>query len=1109
METRQGEDVQQGDPINTKLDRLLDRFDKLDAWRDETDRRFENLEAPPSREVEPPSRHGDWDEYEDMDVRGKRPWDRGNRPRRATVSGDPSGFDSARSRFNGFNQSFDRPTSCWDPPQRFTSRDSSFDKAERVKMAAPRFDGSDTTNWVSRVQFYFNHLMMPDAHRLHYAVMLFDPPASEWVFNYCANNEFVTWQEFLEDVRHRFDRESFQDYFGLIAKLTQTGSVLEYHDTFEKYLNRVQGVPESQLLTLFVAGLKPDMQERLRLHRPSSLAAAMALTLELADSHSDRQQPQQTSRRPWQPRETRNQTVPNPSQTTTQNTIGQTQQPAQGRFSNPSDQPQIRVSQAEKAERAKLGLCYYCPDKWVFGHICKQRLLCYAKDPIDVEDGDLENVTTEDFEDTEVAHVHAMYGGRRSRPLKVIGTIQDREVCILIDTGSDRDFLHPQIAEGLHLPLSPIRSFRVIVGNGEALLCTHISKQTKLEIQGTTFLVDLHILPGDQQVILKGILPPPRRVNLQLLASLVPSQEVLDIFELLLLDTEAAQSEQTAGGDFPDGLPSGIVDVLTQFKPVFSLPAGMPPKRLFDHRVHLLPGMKPINVIPYRYPYFQKNEIERQVKDMLERGIIQRSSNPFSSPVLLIRKKDGTFHFCIDYRALNSATVPDHFPIPTADGLFDELGKALIFTKLDLRSGYHQIRMHDEDIFKTAFRTHDGHFEFLVMPFGLTNAPRTFQAAMNAIFQPMLRKFVIVFFDDILVYSPSAEAHGQHLAAVLDVLQKNNFFVKLSKCSFCSSTVDYLGHLISKGLLKADQSKIVAMTAWPTPKSVKQLRGFLGLTGYYRRFIAGYAMITAPLTELLKKVSFHWSTEAEESFGNLKTAMTSAPVLQLPDFDRQFCIETDASDLGIGAVLLQDSHPIAFFQQETRSSTSCGIYVSQGIKSLKELLQQVVQTPDQQLYVRKLTGYKFRIEYKKWTSNSAADALSRRAEPTDDESAVSGESVELGNAQEDGVLLTAAACPVPHLMDLLRRETASSPAIREMTKEIKEGRAPPHFSWVDGLVYYKRRIYVGSRSSARNPILTEYHCSQSAGHPGFERTLRRVIAEFYWPNMKEEIRRFV
>ncbi|XP_042006094.1 uncharacterized protein LOC121754869 [Salvia splendens] len=618
-------------------------------------------------------------------------------------------------------------------------------------MAAPRFDGSDATNWVSRVQYYFNHLLMPDAQRLHYAVMLFDPPASEWVFNYCANNEFVTWQEFLEDVRHRFDRQSFQDYFGLLAKLTQTGSVLEYHDTFEKYLNRVRGIPEKKLFTLFVAGLRPDMQERVRLHRPPSLAAAMALSLELADSLGDRQPPQQNARRPWQTRDGL-QAGPNAGQPPPPIVANQPPQANRGSAPTPSRQPLICVSQAEKAERARLGLCYFCPEKWVIGHVCKQRLLCYADKADEGEAGDFETLTTEEDADTEVAHVHTMHEGRRSRPLKVIGTIREREVCVLIDTGSDRDFLHPRIAEGLHLPLSPIRPFRVIVGNGDALLCSHISKQTRLVIQGTEFLVDLHILPvhgpdvilgmdwleslgpitadfadkrltfsqGDRRVVLKGIVPPPRRVTLNVLSSLVPSHEVLDMFELLLLDLEADQSGQSAGEEFPENLPFEVLEVLTRFRPIFSLPAGMPPKRLFDHRVHLLPGTRPINVRPYRYPYFQKNEIGRQVKDMLEQGIIQRSNSPFSSPVLLIRKKDGTFRFCIDYRALNSATVPDHFPIPTADELFDELGKARIFTKLDLRSGYHQIRMHDEDVFKTAFRTHDGHFEFLVMPFGLT-----------------------------------------------------------------------------------------------------------------------------------------------------------------------------------------------------------------------------------------------------------------------------------------------------------------------------------------------------------------------------------------------------
>lgn len=578
----------------------------------------------------------------------------------------------------------------------------------------------------------------------------------------------------------------------------------------------------------------------------------------------------------------------------------------------------------------------------------KQRILFYAEDEDEYEEEPKGEYAAEELPAPEVSHIHSLNGTRKSRPLKVLGQIRDREVCVLIDTGSDRDFLHPQIAEDLHLPLSPIPPFRVYVGNGAALLCTHVSRQTKLEVQGTVFLIDLHILPvhgpdvvlgmdwleslgkvtadfagkriefryGDKQIVLQGIVPPPRRMSYQSLTSLLTLQTEVECFELLLLEPDHAAPVVNGGEEFPVGLPPGVIAVLEQFAPVFKLPEGMPPTRPFDHRIHLLPGSRPVNVRPYRYLYFQKNEIERQVKEMLDQGIIQRSSNPFSSPVLLIRKKDGTFRFCIDYRALNSATVPDHFPIPTADELFDELGKSRVFTKLDLRSGYHQIRMHDEDIFKTAFRTHDGHFEFLVMPFGLTNAPSTFQAAMNSILQPLLRKFVIIFFDDILVYSPSMEAHGEHLAAVLAVLQDHSFFVKLSKCSFCCTTVEYLGHLISNGELKADPTKIDAMTAWPKPKNVKQLRGFLGLTGYYRRFIAQYAFIAAPFTDLLMKDAFEWSAAVDESFDNLKKAMTTAPVLRLPNFERQFCVETDASDAGIGAVLLQDNHPIAFFSKK-------------------------------------------------------------------------------------------------------------------------------------------------------------------------------------------------
>ncbi|GJT56994.1 retrotransposable element Tf2 [Tanacetum coccineum] len=377
--------------------------------------------------------------------------------------------------------------------------------------------------------------------------------------------------------------------------------------------------------------------------------------------------------------------------------------------------------------------------------------------------------------------------------------------------------------------------------SGETLLCEKLCTQVKLGMQGLAIEVDLYVLPMQGPDVVLGIQWPQKlgdeslrmkRISLNHIHVLLDSNNVYGVYELHHLSTDdGVASTVEAGTTHPD-----LEQLLVHFDSLFQVPTSLPPYRVIDHRIHLLPNMMPVNVKPYRYPHYQKGEIERLVKKMLDQGIIQFSQSPFSSLVLLVKKKDDSYHFFVDYRALNEVTVKDKFLIPTADEMFDELGGAVILTKLDLRAGYHQICVHNRDVYKMAFRTYDGHYEFLVMPFGLTNVPSTFQARMN------------------------------HIIFSLTYVNLHHHYVKTnSKCAFGATTLEYLGHIITGIGVEVDPKKIAAVSEWPTPKTQRRVRGFLRLVGYYQRFIKGYAAMAAPLTDLLRKDGIEYKPGAQNT----------------------------------------------------------------------------------------------------------------------------------------------------------------------------------------------------------------------------------------------------
>ncbi|GKC38899.1 putative reverse transcriptase domain-containing protein [Tanacetum coccineum] len=393
------------------------------------------------------------------------------------------------------------------------------------------------------------------------------------------------------------------------------------------------------------------------------------------------------------------------------------------------------------------------------------------------------------------------------------------------------------------------------------------------------------------------------------------------------------------------------VPIVQDFPDVFpeDLP-GLPPTRPVEFQIDLIPGAAPVARAPYRLAPFEMKELSEQLKELSDKGFIRPSSSPWGAPVLFVKKKDGSFWMCIDYRELNKLTVKNRYPLPRIDDLFDQLQGSSVYSKIDLRSGYHQLRVREEDIPKTAFRTRYGHYEFQVMPFGLTNAPAVFMDLMNRVCKPYLDKFVIVFIDDILIYSKNKQEHEEHLKLILKLLKKEEF----------------------QGI-HVDPAKIKSIKDWAYPKTPTEIRQFLGLAGYYRRFIEGFSKITKPMTKLTqKKVKFVWGDKQEATFQLLKQKLCSPPILDLPEGSEDFIAYCDASIKGLGAVLMQREKVIAYASRQLKihekNYTTHDLELEAVVFALKIWRHYLYGTND----------YDCEIRYHPGKANVVADALSRK-----------------------------------------------------------------------------------------------------------------------------------
>ncbi|QRW20379.1 Retrotransposable element Tf2 protein [Rhizoctonia solani] len=575
-----------------------------------------------------------------------------------------------------------------------------------------------------------------------------------------------------------------------------------------------------------------------------------------------------------------------------------------------------------------------------------------------------------------------------------------------------------------------------------------------------------------------------------------------------------------------------------EFSKVFSEEESskLPPHQPYDIAIELLPDAKPQHGPIYSLGPREDAELKETIEKQLKAGLIQPSKSPMASPILFVKKKNGKLRMCVDYRRLNSMTKKNVYPLPLPQNLIEKLQGAKIFSKFDLKAGYNLVQIKEGDEWKTAFKTKYGLFEYLVMPFGLTNAPAVFQDMMNEIFQDLLDVYVIIYLDNILVFSLNERDHEAHVQEVLKRLQDNDLFCNIEKCHFHIKKIDYLGFIILESGIEVNQSKVTDAMNWLTPKNVKNIQEFLGFVNFYRQFIPNFGNMAQPLYNLLKKDSvWKWDLAEQQSFEGLKKCLTSAPLLLQPDTTRQFYVECNASDYATGAILSQRNSegklaPVAYLSKSlSPAKKNYNIFdkellaVIRAFKEWRHLLEgselpvQVLTdhknleyfSTSQSLNKRQirwanfLVDYNFQIIYRPGAQNKKADILSRCYD-----------LVPLEGGVENQVLLKpelfiASITPDQEINDLIGEAIYKDDCLKEILHKLQNKEKVLDWEWREGLLWFQGKIFVPKDDTIRNLILESRHDALAAGHPGQARTLELVSRSYYWPLLKKFVNSYV